>query len=117
MKILVTFKHTAPCPPDLLTGLCQDGGIRDQLADYLTEACACTAINLRILPGDHWVDREGCRFYVHVSDQFVIVTLGELDDDHLRGVTLHRRSRHVNIFFGTPDYIRDICTAIAKESL
>lgn len=62
-----------------------------------------------------YIDREGWRFYVYTSDQFVIVTTRETDNDHLKGVTFHRGSKHVNTFQGTVKDIEDVCLEIAKE--
>jgi len=118
-RLVFYVYHDNPLPPNLVTGMCQDDGPIDRLNDYLIDACGCTGLYSKVLPqaSVYWVDADGCRYYVHVSDQFVVVTWGELDNDHLKGVTLHRRSKHINTFAGTSKDIEQVCTRIAKEAL
>lgn len=117
-RIVFHVYHDNPLPPNLVTGMCQDDGPADALGAYLKEACGCTALLTRVLPGEsvYWVDADGCRYYVHISEEFVIVTSRELDNDRLKGITLSRRSKHINTFAGTSKDIEQVCTRIAKEA-
>lgn len=119
-RIVFTVIHDDPLPPNLVTGMCLDDGPADALNGYLQEACGCTDLLVRVLPNAsrYHVDFDGCRYYVHISEEFVVVSYGrELDNDHLKGVTLSRRSRHTNTFAGTSKEVEMVCERLAKEAL
>jgi hypothetical protein len=118
-RIVFFVHHNNPLPQNLVTGMCQDDGPADALGAYLKEACGCTALLARVLPGEsvYWVDADGCRHYVHVSEEIVMVTWGDMDAPRLRGVVYSRKSKHYSVFAGTQPDVEARCLAIAKEAL
>jgi len=117
-RLVFYVYHDNPLPPNLVTGMCQDDGPIDKLNDYLLDACGCTSLRVKVLPqaSVYWVDADGCRYYVHVSEEIVMVTWGDLDAPRLRGVVYSRKSKHYSVFAGTHPDIEARCLKIAQEA-